>query len=520
MPSVPRWDSLRSLTFLMTDEDVAALLNSDAPLVAVEAPAGCGKTYQGAHYAARVAPRLVAGRVLILTHTHAACAAFAQAIRAPHGQVEIRTIDSLLVQIAAAYHKSLDLPSDPSAWARRQGADGYAALAARVAKLVTGHAFIGGALAERFPVVIADEHQDTSADQHAVIMALRSAGARLRVFGDPLQGIYARGQEAAEALARWEGIKAASAFAELRTPHRWRDGTPALGAWVLRTRDALKDGQSIDLRGALPQGLTVLYADNAAAGRGYRVADADRARIDSITRQGTQVLILTPQNNMTEALAAFWNRAIPIWEGHTRPALDELITATEASAGDAIAVARALVGFMGRVAVGFSPSSHGDRLVREVREGCASAARGKPACIQQLGRFILEEPNHIGVAKCLAQLSRFRQDGVSGFETVKIDYRRAYLDAVRLGAFQDAQGGLAEISRRRSFARPMPPARAISTIHKAKGLECDNALILPCDSRFSSTYYSRCRLYVAISRAKRSLTLVLSRSDPCPLFRV
>lgn len=504
----------------MTDEEVAALLDSDAPFVAVEAPAGCGKTYQGAHYAARAAPGLATGRVLILTHTHAACAAFAQATAAAHRRVEIRTIDSLLVQIAAAYHKSLDLPADPSAWARRQGADGYAALAARVATLVTRHAFIAGALADRFPVVIADEHQDASADQHAVVIALRNAGTKLRIFGDPMQSIYAKGRAADAALARWEEIKATAAFAELRTPHRWSDGTPALGHWVLRARDALKNGQPIDLTGALPQGVNILHADNAAAGRGYRLGDAERAPINRATRAGTQVLILTPQNEMTEALSAFWNRAIPIWEGHTRPALDELIIATEQNAGDAVAVARAMVAFMGRVAVGFSPSTHGERLIREVGEGCAGAARGKPACIQQLGRFILEEPNHIGVAKSLTQLSRFRRDGVPGFETVNIDYRKEYQDAIRLGAFPDAHDGLAEINRRRSFARPMPPERAISTIHKAKGLECDNALILPCDSGFSSTYYSRCRLYVAISRAKRSLTLVLSRNNPCQLFSV
>lgn len=504
----------------MTDEEVAALLDSDAPFVAVEAPAGCGKTYQGAHYAARASPGLATGRVLILTHTHAACAAFAQATAAAHRRVEIRTIDSLLVQIAAAYHKSLDLPADPSAWARRHGADGYAALAARVATLVTRHAFIAAALAERFPVVIADEHQDASADQHAVVMALRNAGTKLRIFGDPMQGIYARGRAAAEALARWEETKAAAAFAELCTPHRWSDGTPALGAWVLRARDALKNGQAIDLMGALPEGVNILHADNAAAGRGYRLDNAERAPIDEVTRAGMQMLILTPLNDMTEALAAFWNRAIPIWEGHTRPALDNLIIATEESAGDAVAVARAVVAFMGRVAVGFSPSSHGDRLVREVGEGCTSAARGKPACIQQLAKSILEEPNHIGVAKCLTRLSGFRRNGLPGFETVNIDYRKEYRDAIRLGDFVDAHDGLAEINRRRAFARPMPPVRAISTIHKAKGLECHNALILPCDSRFSSTYYSRCRLYVAISRAKRSLTLVLPRNNPCPLFRV
>ena len=39
----------------MSDKDVAALLDSSEPLVVIEAPAGCGKTYQGANYARRAA---------------------------------------------------------------------------------------------------------------------------------------------------------------------------------------------------------------------------------------------------------------------------------------------------------------------------------------------------------------------------------------------------------------------------------------------------------------------------------
>lgn len=504
----------------MTDEDVAALLDSDAPLVVVEAPAGCGKTYQGAHYALRAEEGLSTGRVLILTHTHAACAAFAQATRTAHRRVEIRTLDSLIIQIAAAYHKSLGLPADPAAWARRKGADAYTTLAARVATLMGRHSFVAEALAARFPIVIADEHQDSSADQHGVLIALCDAGAKLRIFGDPMQGIYARGKAAEKALARWEETKTAGTFAELATPHRWRDGTPALGDWVLQARQALKDGQPIDLTGEHPQGLTVFRADNSAAGHGFQLIAAERAPIDRITRAGNEILVLTPQNDMTEALAAFWNRSIPIWEGHTRPALDGLVTATESAAGDAAALGDALVAFLGTVASGFSPSSHGNRFAQEVREGCTRAARGKPAYIQQLARLILDEPDHRGVAKCLDALLGFRRDGIPGFEAINIDYRNEYRDAIRLGDFADPHDGLTELARRRSFAHLVPPARAISTIHKAKGLQCDKALILPCDDRFSTTLYSRCRLYVAISRPRRSLTLVIPTRNPSPLISI
>jgi len=507
----------------MSDEDVAALLDSDQPLVVIEAPAGCGKTYQGSCYASRAVSSLVNGRVLILTHTHAACGVFAKATAGKHRQVEIRTIDSLIVQIAAAYHRSLDLPPDPYDWARKTG-EGIPGLASRVAALLEHRPMIGEALANRYPIVIGDEHQDSSAEQDAVVMSLHKAGAILRIFGDPMQRIYGGANRAAAAAdrARWEQLKANGAFMELETPHRWRDGSVELGHWVLEARKALGDGKSIDLTGRLPAGLQVIVANNLARTRtGYQLSTADRRPIDQFVNSREDLLVLTGQNETVNSLAAFWSRRLPIWEGHTRDALEDLIDTINAHVGDARLVSQAAVAFLGNVAVGFSPSSHGDRLVREVANGCSGPAHGKPALLQELGCYILNEPNHVGVAKCLVRLDELICDRVAGFEGIKIDHRRECRDAIRLKDFADPVVGLAEINRRRSFARPMPPARAISTIHKAKGLECDNAIVLPCDQQtFSSSEYARCKLYVAMSRAKRSLTLVLSSNNPSPLLQL
>ncbi|HYS85680.1 MAG TPA: ATP-binding domain-containing protein [Bradyrhizobium sp.] len=67
----------------------------------------------------------------------------------------------------------------------------------------------------------------------------------------------------------------------------------------------------------------------------------------------------------------------------------------------------------------------------------------------------------------------------------------------------------------------MPPDRAISTVHKAKGLEAGRVIVMPCNSKhFPDNEAARSLLYVAISRATRSLTLVVSRSDASPLLLV
>jgi superfamily I DNA/RNA helicase len=107
------------------------------------------------------------------------------------------------------------------------------------------------------------------------------------------------------------------------------------------------------------------------------------------------------------------------------------------------------------------------------------------------------------------------------FAAIEIDCYREFWDAVRLGDFDTVDGGFAEITHRRTYSQPKPPAKAISTIHKAKGLECDTVIVMPCDATtFPDKPDARCLLYVALSRAMSRLLLVVSRSSPSPLLTI
>ncbi len=183
----------------MSDDSVHAALRSDAPLVVVEAPAGCGKTTKGADYAREIAVADSPNRLLILTHTHAACSVFADRTKGAGSRVEIRTIDSVIAHIASAYHAGLGLPSDVAAWVR-QRQDGYAELALSVAALLKRYPMIVASLAQRHRVVICDEHQDSSGEQHSIVMALQSQGARLRDIWRP-HAEDIQGKSARQALA-------------------------------------------------------------------------------------------------------------------------------------------------------------------------------------------------------------------------------------------------------------------------------------------------------------------------------
>ena len=508
----------------MSDQAVAKLLRSREPLVIIEAAAGCGKTYQGAAYAQDLVGSLGDGRLLILTHTHAACSVFAERTKKAGSRVEIKTIDALIAQIALAYHKPLDLPRDLTSWAWQDGGQGFEIMASRVAGFLRYQPMVARALARRYPVIVCDEHQDSSVDQHSVVMSLLSAGAIVRIFGDPMQRIYgAKSDKAArEDRARWEALKALGAGEKLVTPHRWQDGCPLLGAWVIQARESLERGTPIDLTNRLPPSVRVLVGNNMSQMRtGYQLSGEHRKPIDKVLRGSPQLMILASQNDLVTALRAFWGRTVPIWEGHTRDALGALVQTLRDGQGNAEALAQGVIGFMGSVAAGFSPSSHGDRLLQEVRTGGARPTKGKPANIHAVVRCLLNNPSHVGVSDALAKITALVKEAAAGFDTVKIDHSSELRDAVRIGQFAGPDEGFAEVSRMRSYSHPSPPRKVLSSIHKAKGLECDHAMLMACDKvQFTSTLYAKSKMYVALSRAKKTLTLVVPTSNPSPLFKL
>jgi len=503
----------------MSDECVAAALRSPVRLVVIEAPGGCGKTFQACEYASDAAGTIGAGRVLVLAHTHAACDVFSSRI-ADRRRVEVRTIDSLISQIGSAYCHNLGFPADVAEWARKQGNQGYKQVAERVARLMSASPMVSTALARRYPILICDEHQDASAEQHAVVIAMHNAGASLRVFGDPMQhiGKTSKAVRAAD-VKRWDDLKAqADIYDELDHPHRWEKvGTKKLGEWILKARKTLKDGGKIDLRSGLPLEVSIIFADNQAQAHGRYILDGTTRRpIDGATRS-SPLLVLSAHNDTVQALRPFFNRAIPVWEGHTRDALTALTNAIETCRGDGVSIARATVTFVEEITVGFTRTNYSNMLLDEVANGCTAKRRKKPALLQELGKLILAEPDHRGVSKMLARLAHLVQTD-DAFDDIKFDHPREFREGVLLGQFETCAEGMTEISRRRTYARPMPPQRALSTVHKAKGLETDHVLVMPCDSQhFPDTPAGRCLLYVAISRATHSLTLVVPRSNPSPL---
>lgn len=504
----------------MSDASVAAALRSEAPLIVVEAPAGCGKTYQAAEYTHWLASNGHQWQVLILTHTHAACDVFRGRTKEVQRRLHITTIDGLVAQIASMYHLALGLPPDAAAWARSQpSGDGFEKLAQKASELLSASQAVRSTLAARYPVILCDEHQDTNAWQHHIVMSLHNAGAKLRVFADPVQAIYVKKQERSAHNQRWETLcKQANAVEELDYAHRWTHGSPELGQWVLAARKALKNAQPIDLRGDLPKGLQIIVADNTSPRHGGFLLEQEKGRlVNRAVNANDSLMILAGLNQTVAAINAYLGRRVPIWEGHTRNFLSDLVLACQAGQGNPVALAEALVVFIQGVATGFN-KTFAERFLEEATNSCTKSCRGKPAQLQAMARHLIDEPNHMGVGRALALLRTLQAED-AGFQDIRFDLLREFREAIRLADFTDPGQGFAEIAQRRSIAGMKMPPKVISTVHKAKGLESSHALLLPCDKgHFGDSDEKRCLLYVALSRAKESLTLVVSPTSPSPLF--
>jgi len=277
--------------------ELHSLLHSDAPTAIVEAPAGCGKTHSAVDFAKQAAVGLKKGNVLLLSHTHAACSVFEARTREKSNRISVNMIDSFCMQLVSPYAAALNLPVPLEKHVgSHPGGIPYDLLPEKAVELLTRAPSIALVVAACYPVIILDEHQDASVDQHKIMQILNHAGgSKLRIFGDPMQAIYGDGETIVDWASLWQ---AAHARHTLNTPHRWNDNV-ALGEWILGSRTALKTGQQIQVDRRI-------VAVTSAPGLAGFQNISDRPTCSRIIRQfqdlhGTKA-ILAFSNNMVRSI--------------------------------------------------------------------------------------------------------------------------------------------------------------------------------------------------------------------------
>lgn len=230
----------------MSLNDIRRRLRSDIPKILIEAPAGCGKTHEAAELAVDLAKGLDRGQsVLVLTHTNAAVQEFSRRAAGHPGSVHATTIMSFCVEILEPYCAGLGLPSPLALNLGQSGAQvGFDRLAPLARDLVNNCQPISRALTGIYPVILFDEHQDATPDQHDFAKALAYVPSiRCRFFADPMQSIFGDGLD-------WEMLVGeVDATETLNHPFRWQK-TPDLGAWILHARSELLAGNPLPLDSA------------------------------------------------------------------------------------------------------------------------------------------------------------------------------------------------------------------------------------------------------------------------------
>jgi hypothetical protein len=179
----------------------------------------------------------------------------------------------------------------------------------------------------------------------------------------------------------------------------------------------------------------------------------------------------------------------------------------EAQAGNAAALAGALLDVLCVIGIGL-PQAMCAGLRRRLHAAISRDQAGQNQlawldCLEP----IYASPDHRGMAVAMRIV---RNGPPAGYAVRFHDHVWALCAFDRTDDPRSFLSALGRIRRRRKW-----PPQMVSTIHKAKGLEFDHVLLCPVDHhQYPNSILGARLLYVALSRAKRSIRLVLAPDAP------
>jgi DNA helicase-2/ATP-dependent DNA helicase PcrA len=329
-----------------------------------------------------------------------------------------------------------------------------------------------------------------------------------------MQSIYEFG---GETMIDWDAVAdGADHRVALEEPQRWTNA-PELGQWTLAAREALRAGQCLPLDAA-PECVQVIRVpdlNDVPNPRSNRVMPAIIPALGERLRalEGSTI-VLTRSNAHVRGLYSAVRGSIVVQEGVDFAEAYSAFAAAEAAVGDPRVLAQAVVDLLAATCRGLDGTVRGqltaslrpDRLNRGNRRRIGHvldaleplyASPDLATWCGGIARILRHPPNWLKVdlPASLQILARLHPHEEETF--------REALDAAVLHS-RDAA---------------LIPRRAASTIHKAKGLEFDHVIVAHCSaSPFPDDLEARRLMYVALSRACRSVTFLVSGRAPSPLL--
>jgi hypothetical protein len=493
--------------------EVRAALRSDAPLVVVESPAGCGKTHEALGCAMEFAAAIRDDQeVLLLAHTNVAVAEFRRRARCANARVHATTLDSFALRLLGPYAEALGLrnPLIPGS-----GVDEvpFHQLAPKALELVRRAPSIASAIRGHYPVLLLDEHQDTRKDQHDLALELGRSG-RVRIFGDPMQAIFDFG---GEALIDWDTVaNAADRRTALAHPQRWAD-VPELGRWILAARDALRTGKCLPMHACPPcvRVIRIADLDDMPNPNFHGVAPAIIPALAQRLRELEGPTVVLARNNAhVRGLYSAVRGSLVVQEGVDFSGAYAALAAAEAAVGDPAALAQAAVDLLLTTCRGFTATFRTQLAASVLPDRLDRGNRRLMAPLLDALEPLYATPDIPAWCRAIAQVLHRPPDWL------KVDLPASLWLLARLRPKEDEtpREALDAAVQHRHDAAPVA-SRAASTIHKAKGQEFDHVIVAHCSAApFPNTPEARRLLYVALSRARKSVTLLVSGTAPTPLL--
>ena len=380
-------------------------------------------------------------------------------------------------------------------------------------RLLDTYPVLDTAYQARYPVVIADEHQDASALQDAFVRRL--ASRRLVIFADPMQLIYGFRGSKPERLERHNAE--CDARFELRTPHRWhgRDS----GDWLLAVRARLQGQGRPAPRPAevtlikcqyLNQMLPRVKGEAAAALRGgmetvavIAVFNSDVGKLRSyLSREGLYPRQLGGGDDFEDACAEI--EQLPLLDDPTNLAVHAL-----ERVASLVPTLKQNIVFTAKKRLTPTGVNLSGRCSAEVK-----------ALLSALEPLYLVGPRSYfssvvtALEECLA-----RDHHLPRVEAVRA--LRATAD--RCDEASDLEAALAEYSDNVAAAAQAAPRLGrglyVMTAHQAKGKEFDAVIVVNCGStQFPDNEEGRRLFYVAITRGSQKWVLLAPSQTPTPLL--
>jgi superfamily I DNA/RNA helicase len=369
------------------------------------------------------------------------------------------------------------------------------------------------ALRARYAVVIADEHQDASAVQDALV---RSLGERHVVFADPMQLIHAwRGADAAR-LERH--LAECDERVELDLPHRWAE-QPSTGQWLLDVRARLL---GVERPGRRPAAVIVSRTEQT---RGWNaMLPAVRYAVAHSLHDGAQSVAVMAFTNpdvarVRDYLCRHGGYPSQVGLGH---AFDRLVELPDALRDLTVrTTAERIIETLESLLPGLE-----EPQVEQARRRLEETTSRKTGC-GAIARILLEAADHgyrDGAAGFFAGVTK-GVDGLraAGLHAPASDETRLYRAAAQPTGL-DAQilafdAGLASASH---LAARSDRGVLTMTVHQSKGREFDAIVLVNATAdAFNPADDERRRLfYVAITRARMRWEIIAPTGRETPLINV